>query len=89
MRGVSKGMVAQRIQAEGSNRAVLVAIGDDRTDEDLFRALPAGAISIAVGRASAAARFHVDHHVSVRRLLSALVDRVDDSYRAMREAVSA
>jgi trehalose 6-phosphate synthase/phosphatase len=89
MRGVSKGMVAQRIQAEGSNGSLLVAIGDDRTDEDLFRALPPDAISIAVGRGSAAARFYVDGHRSVRRLLGALADHPGESYRGIREPVSA
>jgi trehalose 6-phosphate synthase/phosphatase len=89
MRGVSKGMVAQRIQAEGEHGAVLVAVGDDRTDDDLFRALPASAISIAVGRASAAARFQIDDHRSVRRLLGALIGAADPSHGYVSEAVSA
>jgi trehalose 6-phosphate synthase/phosphatase len=88
MRGVSKGMVARRIQAETGDGTALVAIGDDRTDEDLFRALPAGAITIAVGRASAAARFHVDDHRGVRRLLGMLVEERDVS-QDVGEAVSA
>jgi trehalose 6-phosphate synthase/phosphatase len=91
MRGVSKGLVAQRIHTEAGRGAVLVAIGDDRTDEDMFRALPPGAISIAVGRSSSAARFRVDDPRQVRRLLAALVEdeHVSATGGHLREAVSA
>ena len=36
------------------------AIGDDRTDEDLFGALPTEAITIKVGPGDTKARFRVD-----------------------------
>lgn len=90
VRGVSKGIVVRRIQAEARDDAVLVAIGDDRTDDELFRALPADAISVGVGRSSMAARCRLDDHRAVRRLLSSLIDDpVSFENRPIREAISA
>jgi len=89
LRGVSKAMVVQRIQPEVGDRALFVAIGDDQTDDELFRALPPSAISIGVGHLPTAARFITDDHRSVRRLLSSLVN--DDAFvdRYAAAAVSA
>jgi trehalose 6-phosphate synthase/phosphatase len=50
----------------------VMAIGDDATDETLFRVLPSTAFSIRVGMASSAARFNVDGVPDVLRLLRAL-----------------
>ena len=73
LRSVSKALVARRVQAEIDPDVVLVAIGDDRTDEDLFRALPPSSITIAVGDRPAGARFRVDDYIAVRQLLRSLV----------------
>jgi trehalose 6-phosphate synthase/phosphatase len=51
----------------------VVAIGDDRTDEDLFEALPPEAITIRVGPGPTRARFRLDGINAVRALLQALV----------------
>jgi len=90
MRGVGKGLVARRVHAETGDGAVLVAFGDDRTDDELFQALPPGAITVAVGQ-SPAARFHVADYRSVRRLLGDLADEEDSSTDGtfLRAAVSA
>jgi trehalose 6-phosphate synthase/phosphatase len=69
LRGVSKGLVACRLLAERDPDVVLVAIGDDRTDEDLFRALPPSSITVAVGSRPTNARFRVGDYSAVRRLL--------------------
>jgi trehalose 6-phosphate synthase/phosphatase len=69
LRGVSKALVARRLNTERDADSVLVAIGDDRTDEDLFRALPASSLTIAVGSRPAGARFRVPDYRAVRRLL--------------------
>jgi trehalose 6-phosphate synthase/phosphatase len=89
-RGVNKGLAAQRIQAEGSDSVVMVAIGDDRTDDDLFRAMPPGAISVAVGPAATAARYRVESYRNVRQLLRSLVEG-NPTVRGseLRQAVSA
>jgi trehalose 6-phosphate synthase/phosphatase len=72
-RGVSKRVVAQRIAAETGSGTMIVAIGDDRTDEELFRALPACSVTVAVGRSWTAAAFGLDDHRAVRRILRLLV----------------
>jgi trehalose 6-phosphate synthase/phosphatase len=51
---------------------VIVAIGNDRTDEDMFRALPPSAISVVVGTKPSCARFRVSDVNAVRRLLGRL-----------------
>ncbi|MGN6644684.1 MAG: trehalose-phosphatase, partial [Verrucomicrobiota bacterium] len=52
----------------------ILGIGDDWTDEDLFRALPMDAFSVRVGMAKTAAQYHLNNHVAVRRLLRELSD---------------
>jgi trehalose 6-phosphate synthase/phosphatase len=74
LRGVSKALVAQRLQAEASADCFVVAFGDDRTDEDLFRALPSSCATVVVGRRPSCARFRLADHRDVRRILRALVN---------------
>jgi len=73
LRGVSKALVAHRIQAEAPPGCFVMAIGDDRTDEDLFRALPASSATVVVGSRPSCARFRVRDYRHVRRLLRTLV----------------
>ncbi len=47
----------------------ILAIGDDYTDEDIFKALPDDAISIKVGTDLSAARYFVEDYKEVRSLL--------------------
>ena len=71
--GVTKGTAAIEWLG-GTIPEFLLAIGDDWTDEDLFRALPPSAHSVRVGLAQTAARYHLGNHTAVRRLLRELVD---------------
>jgi trehalose 6-phosphate synthase/phosphatase len=73
LRGVSKGLVAQHVGAETGPGTVIVAIGDDRTDEELFRALPASSVTVAVGRPWTSAAYRLDDHRAVRRILRSLL----------------
>jgi trehalose 6-phosphate synthase/phosphatase len=73
LRGVSKAVVAQRVHADTSPDTLVVAIGDDRTDDELFRALPVSALTVAVGRRPTSARFRVDDYHAVRQILRVLV----------------
>jgi trehalose 6-phosphate synthase/phosphatase len=68
---VTKGTAAVDWLAANPSDFVM-AIGDDWTDEDLFRALPPGAHSVRVGLAPTAARYFLSTHVAVRRLLHEL-----------------
>jgi trehalose 6-phosphate synthase/phosphatase len=73
-RGVNKGrMVAKAL--EGAEPGVAVAaFGDDRTDEDLFAALPEGAISVHSDSKASRASYRVKGPAEVRKVLAALLD---------------
>jgi trehalose 6-phosphate synthase/phosphatase len=69
--GTSKAAVAHRaVFTEGDG---IIAAGDDRTDEELFLALPPSAVTIAVGSAPSAARYRVWDCDVVRTLLRQIV----------------
>jgi trehalose 6-phosphate synthase/phosphatase len=72
LRGVSKAVVAENVERTSMPGTAVIAIGDDRTDEDLFRALPASSVTVAVGRGSTCARFDVEDYRAVRSLLRLL-----------------
>jgi trehalose 6-phosphate synthase/phosphatase len=69
--GVNKGRIVPGILRRHPD-AFLLAIGDDRTDEDLFAALPVGAASIHVGSADSRAGYRLPDVWRVRGLLTAL-----------------
>ncbi|MFO0649724.1 MAG: bifunctional alpha,alpha-trehalose-phosphate synthase (UDP-forming)/trehalose-phosphatase [Polyangiales bacterium] len=69
---VSKGAVSARLAAEMPG-AVVIAAGDDTTDEDMFRALPADAVTVKVGQGVSAARYRVDGVRALRELIQSFV----------------
>ena len=69
-RGFSKALVALRTAFPP--RSTVVAFGDDRSDEDLFRALPDHAITVSVGRSAPPAAFYVAGPDDVRALLRSI-----------------
>lgn len=71
--GADKGTAAQRWLAEQGYDFVL-AIGDDRTDEDLFQVLPESAYSIRVGMTPSRARFNLREPAEVLDLLGRMVE---------------
>ena len=71
--GINKGTAAARWVSTYQPEFIL-AIGDDRTDEDTFRALPPDAYTVKVGGAPRSlARFHVPDIADVRFLLRSLL----------------
>lgn len=72
-RGVHKGRVLACVGAEA-----ILALGDDRTDEALFVALPPGGIAVRVGSADAETAAHVTlpDPAAARRLLHAVLDEL-------------
>jgi trehalose 6-phosphate synthase/phosphatase len=73
---VNKGMGALHWINKGMAEFIL-AVGDDGTDEDLFRALPDGAYSIKVGLAQSQARLLVREPAQILTLLDQLAERFD------------
>ena len=69
--GVNKGSAAMEWLANYSPDFIL-GIGDDWTDEDLFRALPPSAFSVRVGVANTGARYYLGNPAAVRRMLREL-----------------
>jgi trehalose 6-phosphate synthase/phosphatase len=68
-RGVHKGLALQALVREEPITTLFVAIGDDRTDEDLFEHLPATGIAIHVGPEASRAAYRLPNVSAVRRLL--------------------
>lgn len=69
LRGVNKGLVVARLGDTQRAGVAMIAIGDDRTDEDLFGALPEGAVTIRVGPGRTKARFRIANVGAVRAFL--------------------
>lgn len=72
--GINKGRAAQNLLTMNTYDFVL-AIGDDWTDEDLFKVLPKGAYSIKIGYSTTRARFFLDSPQSCRSFLHGLAKR--------------
>jgi trehalose 6-phosphate synthase/phosphatase len=72
--GIHKGRIVPPLSPERLANTAILAIGDDRTDEDLFAALPSEAISVKVGPGPTHARFRVDGVPAARSFLQSLVE---------------
>jgi trehalose 6-phosphate synthase/phosphatase len=70
--GIHKGLVAREAAAESPPGTVFVAFGDDRTDDDLFAALPADGIAVAVGARPRRASVRLSGWEQVRGVLEAI-----------------
>lgn len=68
---VNKGKMALK-WFEGKDYDYIMALGDDHTDEDIFKVLPSDAYSIKIGSNISAARFYLRDYREVRRLLRSL-----------------
>jgi len=71
---VHKGRIVPALSPERQAATTTLAIGDDRTDEDLFAALPPEAITVRVGPGDTRARFRLDGVTGVRQLLRSLLE---------------
>jgi trehalose 6-phosphate synthase/phosphatase len=67
---------------------MMIAIGDDYTDEDIFKSLPEDAITVKVGSNISAASYFLHNYKEVRRLLSSLVKAGEQS-RTLKDDIRA
>jgi trehalose 6-phosphate synthase/phosphatase len=72
-RGVHKGRVVEQVTRDVAPGTALLAMGDDRTDEDMFAALPPGGTAVHVGHASSRAPLRVQDWQGARAILEQLV----------------
>ena len=73
--GANKGAVTTRLIADLHPEATVIAAGDDRTDEDMFRALPPSAVSVRVGAGAgpSSAVYSVEHPSELLSLLGMML----------------
>jgi len=71
-RGVHKGRVARALAAGAAAGTLFLALGDDRTDEDLFAGLPDGSLAVHVGPSDSLAPLRLADVAAARRLLEEL-----------------
>jgi trehalose 6-phosphate synthase/phosphatase len=70
--GANKGRIVKEVLAAAPRDAVVVAFGDDVTDEDMFGALPTNALTFRVGPAPTKARFRLHSVSDVLAILGSL-----------------
>ena len=68
----SKGSEIQRLLAE-SRYDFMLALGDDVTDEDMFRALPPEAVTVKIGALSKTARYNLPRQAETLPFLKELL----------------
>jgi trehalose 6-phosphate synthase/phosphatase len=69
--GVDKGMLVMHVLSEiKAEKLFALSIGDDETDEDMFRAMPPGAYSIKVGQQPSYALYNLATPAEVLRILN-------------------
>ncbi len=73
--GVHKGLVVSRVLALGPPGPLLFAMGDDRTDEDLFAALPEGSIAVHVGQKPSRAPVRIADVAEARAVLARIAEK--------------
>jgi trehalose 6-phosphate synthase/phosphatase len=75
-RAATKGAVVQHLLSRRPPPSLIVAFGDDRTDEEVFAALPPNSISLHVGSGASLATRRLRNPQAVRAFLTALVEEV-------------
>jgi trehalose 6-phosphate synthase/phosphatase len=70
---INKGKAAQKLMEIYPEADFLLALGDDFTDEDTFKAMPEEAYTIKVGTNASEAKFSVNSYKEVRKLLNEII----------------
>ena len=71
--GAGKAVVARALRKCDAVRHAILALGDDKTDDEMLAALPAGAVTVSVGSALPHARFRVATPREARALIASLL----------------
>ena len=70
---INKGKAAQKLMKIYPEADFLLALGDDFTDEDTFKAMPEEAYTIKVGTSASEAKFSVNSYKEVRKLFNEII----------------
>jgi trehalose 6-phosphate synthase/phosphatase len=70
---INKGKAALML-IDGDEYDFMMALGDDFTDEDVFKALPESAVTIKIGSNLSAAKFYLRSPSEARKLLRSLAE---------------
>lgn len=70
---VNKGTISYSFTQQGYD--FVLAIGDDTTDEDMFKALPSDSITIKVGLGPSYAKYYLPSQTEVIKLLKKFVEQ--------------
>lgn len=73
--GINKGKAAMEYM-QGKDYDFILAIGDDWTDEYLFKEMPDKALTIKVGTSRSAAKYYIENYKEVRNLLTGFIQKV-------------
>ncbi len=71
---INKGKAAQKLMEIYPEADFLLALGDDFTDEDTFKAMPEEAYTIKVGTSASEAKFSVNSYKEVRKLFNEIIE---------------
>jgi trehalose 6-phosphate synthase/phosphatase len=71
--GINKSKIIPVLSPTQAASTTILAAGDDRTDEDLFAALPSRAISVRVGPGITRAHYRLENVSALRTLLESLI----------------
>jgi trehalose 6-phosphate synthase/phosphatase len=71
---VNKGVAAQRLLSK-NDTGFIMAIGDDWTDEDTFKAMPDSSVTIKVGSKTSMAKYNLPSVNDVRAFLKTLSEQ--------------
>jgi trehalose 6-phosphate synthase/phosphatase len=72
--GIHKGRAVAQVLAHSEPGTLVLAMGDDRTDEDLFAALPDGSVAVHVGPLASRAPIRIRDVPAARALLARIAE---------------
>lgn len=80
VKSVHKGVVVHDVLHDTDPSAFVLAVGDDVTNEEMFAALPKGAVAVCAGTRPSRAPHRVAGHADVRHLLASLAGAPEDEW---------
>jgi trehalose 6-phosphate synthase/phosphatase len=81
---LQKGTITAQLLAQAAPAEWIMAMGDDRTDEDMFAAVPSEQWTVKVGPEASVARFSLPTPGEVLTLLQDLAEASQESRRLSR-----